>query len=271
MRKTIAWTLILSGCLSGCDVSAVISKPPAERVTKSGIKSSVGRVQKLTPKAQEAEEEGQESTAQPTTGGTSTVPGDSAATEQPVASEASGTEAEVAATTLKLAEAVNADIGMIPVMADDGSVTSLLFQNDRSTITWKVEATRGPSALTVSKVKLTLTPETWYPAPQDPFASEEEVASDTEEATEASEVEETNPPTVVEVQPVDLGWATTIAAGATQTLTYETNAPAIRSFLQSHFGVSRFALSITLLDAAGEPLVDESDDPFTLEQSIQVL
>ena len=271
MRKSIAWSLILCGCMSGCDVSAVITKPPAERVTKNGLKSSVGKVQTLTPKAKQTDEDAEEPTTQASTGGAAAETADNTVSEQPAASAANDSAAEVAETTLKLIEAANADIGMIPVLADDGSVASLLYQNDRSTITWKVEATRGPSALTVSKVKLTLTPEAWYPAPQDPFASEEGVASDTEEATEASEVEEATPPQVVELQPAELGWATAIAAGTTVTLTYETNVPAIRSFLQSHFGVSRFSLKMALLDASGEPLIGESDEPFTLEQSIQVL
>lgn len=272
MRKSITWSLILSGCLSGCDVSAVISKPPAERVTASGLKARSGAVKTLKPPAPDAED--QTPASQPSSGSTSETPADSDEAPEAAATEASETEteqqAEVAQTTLALVEATETDISVIPVLEDDGSVTSLLFQNDRSTLSWEVEATRGPSALAVSTVKLTLTPLTWYPVPQDPFASEEAVASDAEASTEG-EAAETIPPHVIEVQPAALSWPSAFAAGASQTLTYDTDAPAIRTFLENYYGVSRFSLTFTLLDAAGEPLVDASDAPFTLKHSIQVL
>ena len=270
MRKTVAWSLILTGCLSGCDVASVISKPPAERVTASGLKARPGAVKTLKPAAQDAEDRAPAS-ASPA-GGTSDTPADNEEAPEAVATEAAETEqeAEVAQTTLSLVEATETDISVIPVLEDDGSVTSLLFQNDRSMLSWEVEATRGPSALTVSTVKLTLTPLTWYPVPQDPFASEEAVASDAEASTE-SETQEAIPPHVIEVQPAALSWPSSFAAGASQTLTYDTDAPAIRTFLENYYGVSRFSLTVTLLDAAGEPLVNASDAPFTLKQSIQVL
>lgn len=273
MRKTVAWSLILTGCLSGCDVASVISKPPAERVTASGLKSSTGKVQKLTPKAKPTENEA----PAPAAGNASKAP-ETDFTEQATASApsetATATEATAGRTTLKLVETASTEIGMIPVLADDGSVTSLLFLNDRSAVSWTVEATQGPSALTVNNVKLSLTPESWYPIPADPFASEAATASEAEEATEATEateIEGTDPPTVVEVQPMDLGWAATIAAGATLKLTYETDSSEIRAFLEKHEGVSRFSLTLTLMDSTGEPLVDGEEKPVVLKQSVQVL
>ena len=270
MRKTMALSLILTGCLSGCDVAAVISKPPAERVTASGLKARSGAVKTLKPKAQDAED--QTPASQPSSGNTSETPAESDEVPETVATEASETEqeAEVAQTTLALVEATETDISVIPVIEDDGSVSSLLFQNDRSTLSWEVEATRGPSALAVSTVRLTLTPLTWYPVQQDPFASEEAVASDAA-ASDSSEAGGAQAPSVIELPPGELSWPASFAAGATQTLTYDADAAAIRTFLESNDGVSRFSLGITLLDAAGEPLMGESEEPFTLKQSIQVL
>lgn len=275
MRKTVPWSLILAACVSGCDVAAVIGAPPAERVTASGLKGKAQKVQKLQPRDEQPEQGASNEKQQASNGDAAPPP----ATGDAPASEASGSTATLAPsaerTTLKLVEPPPVAIGVIPVLADDGGVSSLIFQGDRSTLTWKVDATRGPQALTVSKIKLTLTPLSWYPIPEDPFASQETAASDAvasdAAASEAGEASAETPPKVVELAPGDLAWPTTVAAGASQTLSYELDNATLRSFLEDYYGVSSFSLSITLLDGSGDPLTDAEDTPFKLHHAIQVL
>lgn len=295
MRRRVYGSLALLMLIAGCDTSLLA--PRADQTVALRRSGAAGPLQSATSAPSNDVHVLPASSPSASSASPSPTPSDATATASAAAQtrDASTTSAP---TTLGAATA-NADtFRLIPVIGDDGTVGALLTDPQDGLVTWNFQASSGATTLQIAAIRLVLQSVACRPGPALPTtppgasitvlssgtppvcaatasdaqgASGTQSASTTPVASGTSLVVQSWPATTIRFTPAAVKCPTSLAPGASGALTLSLQDPAVLAFMRANYGSAQVRLTLTPLDAAGNPLPSSSGQSFVITQMIQVL
>jgi hypothetical protein len=177
---------------------------------------------------------------------------------------AEGAPGEAAAGAhLKLADAEDASLKLIPMLDDNDKLQAVRTLPAAGTISWRVQAVGA--GLAIAKARFVLRREANRPPEPPRFVEGQPTPSP------ASPEPEQGEPITHELAATAVEAPAAPRSGATFTLKLGLKGPEATAFLTANPRASRASATVTLLDAAGQPVPGEDGAPLTLKATVSVL
>lgn len=254
MRNPITLSVVLVSLLSGCSVSAPLSLD-TERVVKAPKLREVSAKANSSVRTLPAQ---RDKLAAPTTGSLerSEAGADASATSEAVATDVTPALA-AGPVILALKKAPPADIGLIPILDDEGLVDRMLVRGGLDSLDWAIAATPGSGPVRLAKVRVEFEAKSSYPLldPADAPASDELPVE----------------PMSADFTPNELSFPEAFAPGGETILALDLHSALFSSFLNLYYGTATLAVTLTLLGEDGQPLRDDRDRPLVLKHTLHIL
>ncbi|MNS51758.1 hypothetical protein D3C72_844500 [compost metagenome] len=255
MKQLVSYGLVISCLLGGCTMPAPSLTAAPEFVPDiktNTIPATVLPAMSPTP-----------AKAQAPVWPKKTVPG-AAAGGGATGGQAEGSAgAAVAGAHLKLADTEDASLKLIPMLDDNDKLQTVRTLPAAGTISWRVQAVG--SGLAIAKARFVLRREANRPPEPPRFVEGQPTPSP------ASPEPEKGEPITHELAATAVEAPAAPRAGSTFTLKLGLKGPEATAFLAANPRASRASATVTLLDAAGQPLPGEDGTPLTLTATVSVL
>lgn len=259
MKQLVSYGLVISCLLGGCTMPAptlTVAPEFVPDIKTNTIPATVLPAVSPIP-----------AKAQPPAWPKKTSPfgaGGSAASGGQTGGAGEGVPGEAAAGAhLKLADAEDTSLKLIPMLDDNDKLQTVRTLPAAGTISWRVQAVG--SGLAIAKARFVLRREANRPPEPPRFVEGQPTPSP------ASPEPEQGEPITHELAATAVEAPAAPRAGATFTLKLGLKGPEATAFLAANPRASRASATVTLLDAAGQPLPGEDGAPLTLTATVSVL
>lgn len=260
MNKPLLHGLVFSLLLTGCQLPAVIVSTPQLEVEPviGGKNAGIAAIVKPLPSPRLAV------TPRPSLGRARSQPAQAGTAGAATGEGGAATDGQGAgqAPHLKVGAAAETGLKLVPIKDDAGHVTSLMAQPADGELTWRLEAANG--SLAIAKVKVTYQSQATYPALSS-TAPTGDAPPAVDPVSEAGEV------MAFERPAAEFDLPDSLKAGTQGTLKFRLNSDDTFSFLEANPRSARALITLTPLDAAGQPLPGPDAQPLVIQSAITVL